>query len=197
MRTILVFALTFAYFYYFDNDTSVEEEVTQDRYERSIYFKMPLDTIEYHWEFLDRKKFLEGDLMLTFTSEGKTIKETVFSKGKLNSNWKVIDDNEDDNLQDNIIYFCFRSDKKYWLTPEDTATLTFSNPNDQRGWGADFYADFPAGKYSANADHFELYEDDTYDTKDELLVANAYIAVDDWKDHWALTNQVKPGWSQE
>jgi len=195
MRSILVFVLTFAFFYFYDNET-VAEEITQQRYERSIYFKMPLDSIEYHWEFLDRKDFLNGELVLSFTSEGKRINEIIFSHGKINPGWEVVGKDDAYDAEHNTIYFGFVSKDKYWLNLDDSAKITFNNPHNQKGWGADFKADFKPGKYEANAEYFSLYEDDTYDTEEELAEACAYVSVEDWKEHWPLVAQIKPGWSE-
>lgn len=191
---------TFVYAGTFDLSVDDTKEVIQKRYYRHLYFQMPLSLVEFHWEFLDRANFLKGELVLEFTSEGKTIKQTVFAHGTLSSKWKVVSDSdkeEAENATNNVIYFAFESKQKYWLTKTDSATLTFSTPNTLQGWGPDFRAQLPAGNYVASAASFSLYEDDLYDSKQELMEANAFLELENWNKRWTLQNIIKPGWERE
>ncbi len=176
---------------------SIDDEIVQERFFRHVYFKMPIESIEFHWKFLDRKQLLKGKLILEFTSEGNTIKQVIFSNGELNPKWHVIsDDTNKNDFSNNVIYFGFESKQKYWFIKNDSATLSFSNVNTLQGWGPDFKAQLPSGKYNSSAT-FTLYEDDIYENKQELLEANAFLSLEDWQQYWSLENISKPGWYVE
>lgn len=169
------------------------EEPEQERFYRMLYLKLPLESIEYHWEFLDRKQLLEGELLLTFTSEGRKIKETIFSDGKLNANWEVISDSDAEDEKNNIIYFGFQSRSRYWFDKKDSARIVLTNAQILKGHGYDFKADLAAGKHEATAKKITQYADDLNDTQEEQDNAKAFISIEDWDNRWTLSNKTAQG----
>ena len=170
-----------------------DENNEQKRFYRHIYIKLPLSSVEYHWEFLDRKQFLKSNLTLIFTSEGKTVKEKIFSNGKLNSNWEVISDNDLKDKKNNIIYFGFVSKKRYWLNKNDSAKITLNAYSSLKGWGPYFKAILPKGRYVSHSKFFTIFEDDLADSPKDLTLMNAYITLENWKNLWTLEKKTKNG----
>jgi len=201
IKTLIVLStlvVTMANAGFFSNLLS-KEEPEQQRFHRMLYLKLPLKGVEFHWEFLDRKQLLNGELTLEFTAEGKPHVETIFENGKLNPNWTVISDTDVEDEKNNSLYFGFKSKKKYWFNHDDHAKITLTNAKPLQGWGPDFKAELSAGKHVMRSLQITQYEDDLYETPQELAAADAFLDLDDWAAHWPLSNQTEQGtgWHQE
>ena len=51
--------------------------------ERTLYFKLPIEGVRFHWRFLDPDAFLSGELTLRIINKGRDQTIVVFRDGKI------------------------------------------------------------------------------------------------------------------
>ncbi len=170
-------------------------------YEKCLYFKLPLRDADYHWNFLDRKTLLSGDLTFKIKSDKRTINMNVFGNGELSKQWKPIGPAEG---FENAIYFGFCSETKYPVKAKEKIEITLKVLKDIPGIGSDKKGILKAGTYIAKGElwvvHYEeeidlsLYIKDYKKLKPAIDNNRNKFAYVYWYDEWDLKITENKGW---
>ncbi|WP_396216612.1 hypothetical protein, partial [Gemmatimonas sp.] len=56
--------------------------------ERTLYFKLPLEGVRFHWEFLEPSAFLAGELTLRIINTNRDDTLVIFHDGKISDGWQ-------------------------------------------------------------------------------------------------------------
>lgn len=165
------------------DDVPEETEAELVHYQH-LYFKLPLEGVEYHWQFREREKFLAGSLKLVISrgEERRTIE--VFSHGVIDEGWKTLGSQGESRR----IYFGFSSLDRYPVTLGDTVELVFDSPYDLDGIGPDNTGVLAAGQYRSRSP-FKMYLFDSYDERPTAFLV-------DWNQKWPLTLTGNQGWME-
>ena len=156
-------------------------------YSRHIYFKLPLQQPRFHWQFLEKNKFFEGELKLIITtSEQRKIEIPVFKDGVLSENWMPLSK----AMYPNAVYFGFYSQKQYLVTEMDKVQIILKNKNDLKGIGADFKGILKAGTYTST-NQFTLYHLEEHTGEKDRY---AFLGKDQWLTLWTMEKTSDQGW---
>jgi hypothetical protein len=169
---------------------------------RQISLKLPLQQPAFHWTFMSKEKYLEGQLVLRIKRGDKTTEITIFKDGKLTQGWKPMAMPQ--NPKAGEIYFGFQSSTKYATAPNDTLEIELHVNKDLNGIGAIHTGILPKGiyktqgTYSGLIDKYkvpETFKDVPKETLDKLAKMYEFKAfLESWKQQWKLNITGDDGW---
>ena len=120
---------------------------------RTLYFKLPIEGARFHWEFLDPKIFLSGELTLRIINKGHDETLVVFRDGKIHDGWEMIGDGKPDSS----FYFGFSSTRRFRTKPNDSLVITLKAPKDLLGRGPYSEGVLAAGVWQMTGTYSSLY----------------------------------------
>lgn len=121
--------------------------------ERTLYFKMPIEGVWFHWRFLDAEAFLSGELTLRILNKGHDQTLVVFRNGKIQDGWTVIDDPQPDGS----IYFGFETSERVRTKADDSLVITLKATKGLLGRGPYSEGVRPAGVYQMHGSYSSMY----------------------------------------
>jgi len=163
------------------------DEKSSKAYSRHIYFKLPLQQPQFHWTFLEKNKFFEGELKLIITTPEQTKREIlVFKDGVLSENWRPISK----AIYPNSVNFAFHSQKQYLVSEMDKVQIILKNKNDVKGIGADSKGILKAGTYISTSQFDIFHLEERTGKKDRF----AFLVKDQWHTLWTMEKTSDKGW---
>ncbi len=121
--------------------------------ERTLYFKVPLEGVRFHWEFLEPSAFLAGELTLRIINKKRDETLVVFRDGRISAGWEMIGT----NTRDSAFYFGFSTGRRYVTAADDSLIITLRAPKDLRGHGVYKEATLPAGTWQSTGTYSSIY----------------------------------------
>ncbi|MCO4098977.1 MAG: hypothetical protein HEQ38_06150 [Gemmatimonas sp.] len=121
--------------------------------ERTLYFKLPLEGVRFHWEFLEPSAFLAGELTLRIINTNRDDTLVIFHDGKISDGWQMIGT----NTRDSSFYFGFSTDRRYVTAADDSLIITLRAPKDLRGHGVYKEGTLPAGTWQSQGTYSSIY----------------------------------------
>ncbi|CAN5675951.1 hypothetical protein BH23GEM11_BH23GEM11_07060 [soil metagenome] len=119
--------------------------------ERSLYMKLPLDQVRFHWNFLDEEALLAGSLEIEIHgATGRDTIMTVFREGAYAPGWKSIGTAR---AQGQVVYFGFIGDMDVWTHEKDSVVIRFHAAADLEGIGPHEQGVLRGGHYEATASY--------------------------------------------
>jgi len=152
---------------------------------RCIYFKLPLKQPEYHWIFNDRASFIEHTTLKLDVFENNKMNTTKYSfaiieNGKMSTDWTPLDD--DDNKEENRLYFGFSSNEQFDFSNLNYAKLTLKTSITMEGIGSENTGNLPKGSYTSFG-RFSIYDEELYDAGTDECV---FLDKKDLSPNWEL-----------
>lgn len=121
--------------------------------DRTLYFKLPLEGVEFHWEFLDSQAFLSGELTLRIINKDRDDTIVVFRDGKISEGWETIGDDD----KGNRAYFGFATKKRFRTRADDSLIVTLTVKKDLAGQGPDNEGVLAAGVWQMSGSYSGIY----------------------------------------
>ena len=159
--------------------------------ERTLYFKLPIEGVRYHWTFLDPEAFLSGELTLRIMNKDHDQTLVVFRDGKIQDGWKMIGDPRPDGS----FYFGFETTDRVRTEPDDSLIITLKATKDLLGRGPSSEGVLSAGIHQVHGTYSAIYGKrwnplELIMMRDEPPVA--YMEC--WADVWPITITKREGW---
>ncbi len=120
---------------------------------RTLYFKLPLEGVEFHWAFTNRDDFLAGELTLRIINGDHDETFVVFRDGTIHDDWEMVGEPR----QDGSFYFGFATDKRFPTAPDDSLIITLTVVKDLLGRGPYREGILPAGTWQMTGTYSGLY----------------------------------------
>jgi len=161
--------------------------------ERTLYFKLPIAGTRFHWEFLDRRAFLSGELTLRIVNAGRDRDRTlvIFRNGKITDGWQMIGNER----RDSSFYFGFSTDQRFATSVGDSIIVTLVAMEDLRGRGPHSQGTLAKGTWVATGTYSALYGGTLIPTRDLVRVGKPPVAyLECWDTGWVLRDVVDQGW---
>lgn len=151
--------------------------------ERTLYFKLPIEGVRFHWHFLDPDAFFAGELTLRIINKDRDETLVVFRDGEMFDGWRMIGDGGPDGA----IYFGFETDDRVRTSPSDSLIITLTAVQDLGGRGRYQEGTLPAGTWTMTGIFSSLYGG-RWNPVDLLLLHGrppvAYMEC--WDDVWPI-----------
>jgi len=176
------------------NTTAIKENLTKKdtkKYNRRIYLKLPLLQPRFHWQFSEKDKFLEGNLILIIKSQNKRTEIPIFGKGIISKDWEEMTCSHG-NTQNNC-YFGFISKITFPVSETDEVFLTLKVNNDISGIGSTMKGLLKAGMYKTFSQFKMFHLEESTGEKDLY----AFLNNSDWSILWKLEKTADKGWMEE
>jgi hypothetical protein len=160
---------------------------------RTLYFKLPIAGTRFHWEFLDRRAFLSGELTLRILNPRRRHDETlvIFRQGKITDGWAMVGDAP----RDSSFYFGLATERRFATAVDDSIIITLTVPEDLRGRGPHSQGTLAKGTWIASGTYSGLYGG-TLNPLRNLIAAGkapaAYLTC--WDTVWVLRDATDEGW---
>jgi hypothetical protein len=121
--------------------------------DRSLYFKLPIEGVRFHWQFLEPSAFLSGELTLRIVNKDRDDTLVVFRDGKISDGWQMIGSTP----RDSAFYFGFSTSTRYRTALNDSLIITLRAPEDLRGRGPYKQGTLPAGTWQSTGTYSSVY----------------------------------------
>lgn len=121
--------------------------------DRTLYFKLPIEGVRYHWVFQDPAAFLAGELTLRIINKDRDQTIVVFRDGKIQDGWEEIDDSRPDGGA----YFGFASTTRFRTKADDSLIVTLTAPRDLLGRGPYSEGVLAAGTWQMSGTYSSIY----------------------------------------
>ncbi|TVP78233.1 MAG: hypothetical protein EA352_02310 [Gemmatimonadales bacterium] len=158
--------------------------------DRSLYMKLPLDDVRFHWKFFDKEAFLEGSLEVEIHgATGRDTVLTVFRDGEISPDWHPIDSQRGEGE----IYFGFIGEVEVWTHRRDSVVVRLHAARDLEGIGRYEEAVLPEGSYEASASYSILTGHPRFRLFSQPSEPRAYIGC--WRSKWEMELSGEPGWT--
>jgi hypothetical protein len=159
--------------------------------DRTLYFKLPLEGVEYHWEFLDSQAFLSGELTLRILNKDRDDTIVVFRDGKISEGWETIGDEKPGRGA----YFGFATQKRFRTRSDDSLIVTLKAPKDLLGRGPDSEGTLAAGVWQMSGTYSGIYGGRWNPMDLAVLHGNPPVAfMECWAGVWPLRITKHQGW---
>jgi len=159
--------------------------------DRTLYFKLPIEGVRYHWVFLDPEAFLSGELTLRIINKDRDQTLVVFRDGKIQDGWEVVDDSHPERGT----YFGFASTTRFRTKANDSLIVTLKAPTDLRGQGPYSEGVLPAGVWEMSGTYSSLYGGRWNPIDLFVLHGDPPIAfMECWSGVWPITITKQEGW---
>lgn len=117
--------------------------------DRTLYFKLPLEGVEFHWRFDDAEALYAGRLTLQMINGDRNQEIVVFADGKLSEGWRMIGEPR----RDGSVYFGFESSTRYPTSARDSLVVTLESGVDLTGRGPRREGVLEAGVWTMTGTH--------------------------------------------
>lgn len=160
--------------------------------ERTLYFKLPIQGVQFHWNFLDSAAFLSGELTLRILNKGRDDTLVVFRDGKIQDGWEVIGDKKPGKE----VYFGFATTTRRFLTKaDDSLIVTLKAPKDLLGRGPFTEGVLSAGVWQMSGSYSSMYGGRWNPMDLFVLHGDPPIAfMECWTGVWPITVTKHEGW---
>jgi hypothetical protein len=159
--------------------------------ERTLYFKLPLEGVRFHWTFLDPEAFLSGELTLRILNKDRDQTLVVFRDGEVHDGWEMIGD----ALPDSSFYFGFATTHRVRTRADDSLVITLKATNDLLGRGPYSEGVLAAGVWQMTGTYSSLYGGRWNPIDLLVLRGDPPIAfLQCWRGGWPLTITEAEGW---
>ena len=159
--------------------------------ERTLYFKLPLEGVEFHWEFLDSAAFLSGELTLRILNKDRDDTLVVFRDGKIQDGWEVIGD---DNSAKGV-YFGFATTHRFRTKANDSLIVTLKATKDLLGRGPESEGVLAAGVWQMSGSYSSIYGGKWSPLDLFVLHGDPPIAfMECWTGVWPIRITKREGW---
>lgn len=159
--------------------------------ERTLYFKLPIEGVRYHWRFLDADAFLSGELTLRILNKDRDQTIVVFRDGKIHDGWEVVDDTRPNDG----FYFGLATTNQFPTKADDSLVITLKVPRDLHGKGPYTEGVLAAGVWQMTGTYSSMYGR-RWNPLDIFALGGdppvAYMQC--WKDVWPITITKLEGW---
>jgi hypothetical protein len=159
---------------------------------RTISLKLPIEDVQFHWEFLDRAELLAGKLLLRITRDKSVEEIVVFQDGEFSEGWGPMLKQSLGKTGADPIYFMFKSSNTYLTAPNDKVEILLVAKQDLKGIGALLSGHLPAGSYKSTASSSWLTD------KSQAGIPAGFkqnAAFESWSKQWPLVVTKKQGWT--
>jgi hypothetical protein len=161
--------------------------------ERTLYFKLPIAGTQFHWEFVDRRAFLAGELTLRIVNVDRGRDETlvIFRNGQITDGWTMIGKVPGDSA----FYFGFSTERRFATAVGDSLIMTLTAVEDLRGRGPHSQGTLAAGTWIATGTYTALYGGTLNPLRDLVRAGRppaAYLTC--WDTNWELKDAKDEGW---
>lgn len=159
---------------------------------RTLYFKLPIEGVEFHWMFLDRQAFLSGELTLRILNKGRDDTLVVFRDGKISDGWEVIGDDKPEKG----VYFGFATATRRFRTrADDSLIVTLKAPKDLLGRGPESEGVLAAGVWEMSGSYSSIYGGKWSPLDLIVLHGDPPVAfMECWAGVWPITITKREGW---
>lgn len=159
--------------------------------DRTLYFKLPIEGAEFHWQFLDAEAFLSGELTLRILNKGRDQTLVVFRDGKIHDGWKMIGKARPDGA----FYFGFSTNDRVRTKASDSLIITLKAPKDLLGQGPDSEGVLPAGVWQMSGSYSSIYGGRWNPLDLAIRYGEPPIAfMQCWTGVWPITITKREGW---
>jgi hypothetical protein len=159
--------------------------------DRTLYFKLPVEGVRFHWRFLDPEAFLSGELTLRILNKGHDQTLVVFRDGKIHDGWEMIGDARPDGS----FYFGFATTHRVRTKADDLLVITLKATNDLLGRGPYSEGILAAGVWQMTGTYSSLYGGRWNPVDLVVLHGDPPIAfMQCWKGVWPITITRAEGW---
>lgn len=159
--------------------------------ERTLYFKLPIEGVRFHWRFLDPDAFLSGELTLRIINKGRDQTIVVFRDGKIQDGWEMIGDESPSKA----FYFGFSTTNRYRTAADDSLIVTLKAPKDLLGQGPFSEGVLAAGVWQMSGSYSSIYGGRWNPIDFFVLFGDPPIAfMECWAGVWPITITKTEGW---
>lgn len=159
--------------------------------DRTLYFKLPIEGAQFHWEFLDPQAFLSGELTLRILNENRDQTLVVFRNGRMHDGWKMIGEPRPDGG----FYFGFETTDRIRTKADDSLIVTLKATKDLLGRGPFSEGVLPAGSWQMSGTYSSIYGG-RWNPIDFIVRSGdppvAYMEC--WVGVWPITITKREGW---
>lgn len=159
---------------------------------RSLYFKLPLEGVRFHWRFLDRAALLDGELTLRIVNARHHRDQTfvVFRDGAITDGWHMIG-----GAADSAFYFGLSSSFRVPTARDDSLIITLVARHDLEGEGPFTTGTLHAGTWQATGTYSDLSGNPLNPAQLFTSALRTPIAsMECWSVAWPLTTTSDRGW---
>jgi hypothetical protein len=158
---------------------------------RTLYFKLPIEGVRFHWEFLNRDDFLAGELTLRIINGERDHTYVVFRDGKISDGWATIGDADRDGRH----YFGFSTDHRVLTAPDDSLIITLTVVKDLLGQGPHREGILPAGTWQSTGTYSGLWGGLLNPMQAVALGFGPPVAfMECWDNVWPIRITKQEGW---
>lgn len=159
--------------------------------ERTLYFKLPLEGVRFHWLFLDPAAFLSGELTLRILNKDRDQTIVVFRDGKIQDGWEMIGEPRPDGA----FYFGFATTTRVPTKANDSLIVTLKATTDLRGRGPETEGVLAAGVWQMSGSYSALYGGKWNPLDYFVLFGDPPVAyMQCWAGVWPITITKQEGW---
>lgn len=160
--------------------------------DRTLYVKLPLEGVRFHWRFSDADSFLAGELKLRIANQDRAEEIMIFSNGAIAEGWRMIGDENSDGS----FYFGFQSDTRHATSASDSLVLSLTVPEPLTGRGPHREGVLPAGQWTATGTYSALYGGTWNPAHALVLRGDEPIGfLQCWDAEWPLDITANSGWN--
>ena len=158
--------------------------------ERTLYFKLPIEGVRFHWRFLDSAAFLSGELTLRIINKNHDQTLVVFRDGKLLDGWTMIGETRPDGSY----YYGFETNDRIRTKANDSLVITLTAPKDLLGQGPFSEGVLSAGTWQMHGTYSAIYGK-RLNPLDVMFSGEAPVAfMQCWAGTWPITITKREGW---
>lgn len=158
---------------------------------RTLYFKLPIEGVRFHWEFQDAAAFLAGELTLRIVNDNRNETLVVFRDGRIQPGWEMIGDAK----KDGSFYFGFSTDERFRTAKDDSLIITLKVVKDLLGRGPHSEGVLAVGTWQATGTYSALYGRRWNPLDVVVLTGGAPVAfMECWANTWPVTITKNEGW---
>lgn len=160
--------------------------------ERTLYFKLPIEGVEFHWVFLDSAAFLSGELTLRILNKDRDDTLVVFRDGKIQDGWEIIGDDKPRKG----VYFGFATTTRRFRTEaDDSLIITLKATKDLLGRGPFTEGVLAAGVWQMSGSYSSIYGGRWNPMDLIVLHGDPPMAfMECWTGVWPITITKWEGW---
>lgn len=159
--------------------------------DRTLYFKLPIEGVRFHWEFQDAAAFLAGELTLRIINDTRDQTLVIFRDGQIQPGWEMIGDPSPDSS----FYFGFSTDERFRTAKDDSLIITLKVVKDLLGRGPHSEGVLAAGTWQATGTYSSLYGRRWNPLDFVVLTGDAPVAfMECWANTWPVTITKNEGW---
>jgi hypothetical protein len=159
--------------------------------ERTLYFKLPIEGVEFHWNFLDSAAFLSGELTLRILNKDRDETLVVFRDGKIQDGWEVIGDEKPGKE----VYFGFSTTRRFRTKADDSLIVTLKATKALLGHGPFSEGVLSAGVWQMSGSYSSIYGGRWNPLDLFVLHGGPPIAfMQCWTGVWPITITKREGW---